>query len=110
MTGTSWERAYTELEAELAAPLQRALRSVRAPEMKWIRIGTGAALIVGGCLAFLPVLGIELLPIGLLLIAEDVPILREPAAALVLWALRLWRSSKAWCLSRFGGGPAAAAT
>lgn len=96
---TLLERAYTELETELAAPFRRALRAVRAPEMKWVRIGTGAAFIAGGCMAFLPVLGIELLPIGLLLVAEDVPVLREPAARLVLWVLQLWRSFKVWCQS-----------
>lgn len=98
---TLLERAYTELEAELAAPFRRALRAVRAPEMKWVRVATGTALIAGGCMAFLPVLGIELLPIGFLLVAQDVPLLQEPAARLVLWAVGLWRSFKAWCRSRF---------
>lgn len=104
---TLLERAYTELENELAAPLRRALRTVREPEMKWVRIATGTAFIAGGCLAFLPVLGIELVPIGLLLVAEDIPLLREPAARVMLWALELWRTVKAWCLSWFGGNTAA---
>jgi hypothetical protein len=34
--------------------------------------------ILGGLLWFLPVVGIEMLPVGLLLIAQDVPFLRTP--------------------------------
>ena len=42
-------------------------------------------LIIGGLLWFLPILGIEMLPIGLLLIAIDVPFLRGPAARMLGW-------------------------
>jgi hypothetical protein len=108
-TRTLLETAYIELETELSAALRRALRAVRSPEMKWVRIVTGTAFVAGGCMAFLPVLGIELLPIGLLLLAEDVPVLREPAARAVLWALQLWRSFKAWIRSWVPSDKAAAA-
>lgn len=47
-------------------------------------------------LAFLPVIGIELLPLGLLLIAEDVPFLRGPAARLMLWLEDRWRALRRW--------------
>lgn len=90
------ERAYAELEAELTAPLQRWFRAVRAPELKWVRISVGGACIAGGCLSFLPVLGLELFPIGFLLLAHDTPWLREPVARAVLWALDVWRSFRAW--------------
>ena len=90
------ERAYAELDAELPAPLQRLFRSVRAPELKWVRVSAGAACIAGGCLSFLPVLGLELFPIGFLLLAQDTPWLREPVARAVLWALEAWRSLRAW--------------
>jgi hypothetical protein len=33
-------------------------------------------LILGGLLSFLPILGIWMLPLGLLLLAEDLPVLR----------------------------------
>jgi hypothetical protein len=106
---TLLETAYTELEAELAAPFRRALRGVRSPEMKWVRRAVGAAFIAGGCMAFLPVLGLELLPIGLLLVAEDVPVLRDPTARAVLWMLQVWRSFKARLWSWASGDKAAAA-
>ena len=108
-TRTLLETAYTELEAELAGPLQRALRAVRSPEMKWVRRAAGAAFISGGVMAFLPVLGLELLPIGLLLVAEDIPLLRDPAARMMLWLLKRWRAFKVWLRSWVPGQTAAAA-
>jgi hypothetical protein len=37
----------------------------------------GLLLILGGLLSFLPILGIWMLPLGLLLLAEDLPVLRS---------------------------------
>ena len=34
-------------------------------------------MLLGGCLAILPVLGLWMLPLGLVLLAEDVPALRR---------------------------------
>jgi hypothetical protein len=45
-------------------------------------------LIVGGLLFFLPILVIEMLPVGLMLVAIDVPFLRGPVARMMDW---LWR-------------------
>jgi hypothetical protein len=52
--------------------------------------------IIGALLWFLPVLGIELLPIGLLLIAEDVPFLRKPVAKCLVWLERKWVALRDW--------------
>jgi hypothetical protein len=49
----------------------------------------GLALIAGGMFSFLPVLGIWMLPIGALLIGEDIP----PVRRATLWMVRklqLW--------------------
>jgi hypothetical protein len=35
----------------------------------------------------MPVVGLEWFPVGLLLLAQDVPFLRRPAAAMTLWAV-----------------------
>jgi hypothetical protein len=42
------------------------------------------------------VLGIEFLPLGLLLIADDVPFLRKPVGRAMLWLEREWLALKAW--------------
>ena len=48
--------------------------------------------IVASFFWFLPVIGVEFLPIGLLLIAQDVPFLRRPVARLMLWLEERWRA------------------
>ena len=56
----------------------------------WVRIPPAVGLIVGGTFSFLPVLGIWMLPVGLVLLAQDVPPLRTPIAKAIHWADRKW--------------------
>lgn len=49
-----------------------------------IRLPLGILCIIAGLLWFLPVVGLEYLPIGLLLIAQDVPFLRRPVGRAML--------------------------
>ena len=61
----------------------RVMRKVRAPEAATYRIPVGVALTVGGVFGFLPVLGFWMAPLGLAMLAQDVPVMRRPAARLV---------------------------
>jgi len=47
------------------------------PEAKWLRLPLGLALVAGGFLGFLPVLGFWMVPIGALLLGEDIPPVRR---------------------------------
>ena len=47
-------------------------------------------LVVGGFLSFLPVLGLWMLPLGLLLFAQDIPPLQKPLARMLGWIERKW--------------------
>ena len=58
------------------------------PSSRWIRIPSGALLVVGGVLSFLPVLGIWMLPLGFALLAEDVPALRALRSKIFDWIER----------------------
>lgn len=58
------------------------------PSNRWVRIPSGALLVVGGVLSFLPVLGIWMLPLGLALLAEDVPALRASRSKVFDWIAR----------------------
>ncbi|WP_369724684.1 hypothetical protein AB8Z38_10035 [Bradyrhizobium sp. LLZ17] len=58
------------------------------PSSRWVRIPSGALLVVGGVLSFLPVLGIWMLPLGLALLAEDVPALRSSRSKVFDWIER----------------------
>jgi hypothetical protein len=57
---------------------------------RWVRIPIALVFIVGGLFGFLPVLGFWMVPIGLLLLAVDVPFLRRPMIAFVLWLEDKW--------------------
>ncbi|MBP7001972.1 tryptophan synthase subunit beta [Amaricoccus sp.] len=76
--------------------LHRRMRLLRAP--------LGVLLVLGGVFSFLPVLGIWMLPLGLLLLAVDFPFLRPRVSAAVIRSRRrasLWRR---WLWSRSNSG------
>jgi hypothetical protein len=62
-----------------------ALRFVRQPSARWIRIPAGLLLTVGGVLWFLPIAGLWMLPIGLALLADDVRPLRSFRSRILDW-------------------------
>jgi hypothetical protein len=64
------------------------------PERIWLRVPMAVALLIGGVLSFLPVLGIWMLPLGLVLIARDVPFLRGPMARMLGWIEAKWPQQK----------------
>jgi hypothetical protein len=88
------DRAMDVLEREAPDRVSRAVRWLRSPASRWVRIPLGLLFIAGGLLWFLPVLGVELLPIGLLFIAQDVPFLKKPVGRGMLWLERKWLSRK----------------
>jgi len=58
----------------------RKLDRLRRPEAAWVRVPAGLALAGGGVLGFLPVLSVWMLPVGLALLAVDVPVMQDPLA------------------------------
>jgi hypothetical protein len=68
------------LQGHLPGWAGRNLHRLREPHMVWVRVPAGVALTAGGILSFLPVLGIWMLPLGLALLAVDVPTMRRPLA------------------------------
>jgi hypothetical protein len=84
-------RAFRELEQELPTKGARIVRKLRHPDARWIRIPVGLLLVAGSVFSVLPVLGIWMLPLGLLLLAYDVPFLRRPIGRFTIWATLKWR-------------------
>jgi uncharacterized membrane protein len=84
------EQAFDGLEQQTPERLSRVIRWLRDPKSRKIRIPLGILFILASFLWFLPVLGVEFFPIGLLLIAQDVPFLRRPVAKMMLWLERTW--------------------
>ena len=60
-----------QLSARLPPRLRSAFQWLLRPSSAWTRIPAGILLICGGLLGFLPILGLWMLPLGLLLLAED---------------------------------------
>ena len=73
----------------------RFVRWLREPGSGWVRIPLALLLVVGGIFSFLPILGLWMLPLGLLLIAQDVPCLQLPRANALGWIERKWMGRKA---------------
>ena len=67
---------------------------VRKPSSRILRIPLGILLILGGVFSFLPILGVWMLPLGLLLLALDLPILQGPMNSLILRGQRWWAKHK----------------
>jgi hypothetical protein len=51
---------------------------------------SGHLLVIGGLLSILPVLGIWMLPLGLVLLALGVALLRRPTVRMLIIGERLW--------------------
>src|SRR5690606_12368710 len=70
---------------------------LRQPASKFVRIPIGVLLVLGGIFSFLPILGIWMLPLGLLLLALDLAFLRTPIAGAILRGSRRfneWRRER----------------
>ena len=70
--------------------LQSGVRWARRPSSRWVRVPAGFFLIGASALGFLPVFGFWMLPLGLLLLAEDFPPARWAAVRLLDWIERRW--------------------
>lgn len=77
-----------ETIARLVPALRGPMTALRRDSYRLIRLPLAVLLIVGGIFSILPFLGIWMLPLGLLLLAIDLPFLRGPIAALLIRARR----------------------
>ncbi len=90
-------RLFDRLEKRIPSLAAGWLVRIRRPEARLIRIPLGILLVLGGIFSFLPVLGIWMLPLGLLLLALDLIFLQGPVNAAILRGSRKWTS---WQRSR----------
>ncbi len=52
-------------------------RRIPIPSSRKVRVSAGLALVGGGMLGFLPVLGFWMLPLGVVLLSVDIPMIRR---------------------------------
>jgi hypothetical protein len=58
------------------------------PRTRLARVGVGVALIFGGLLGFLPVLGFWMLPLGFIVLSHDMPTVRRWRRRFAVWWTR----------------------
>ncbi len=95
------QEAYDGLESQVPDRVARMIRWLRNPKAKWVRLPLGILLIIGGFFGFLPILGIEMIPLGLLLVAQDIPFLQEPVGRAVIWLEVKWVHFRQWWQQRW---------
>lgn len=83
-----FERQFSRLQDKMPKTLRGWLYWLRQPYARLVRWPLGFLMVLGGIFSFLPVLGVWMLPLGLLLLAIDLPILQGPIAD---WLIRIGR-------------------
>ena len=84
------DRHFAWFEEQLPPRPAKFVAWLRKPSSIWVRIPLAILLILGGIFSILPVLGLWMLPVGLLLFAQDVPWLQPPLARMLGWIERKW--------------------
>ena len=67
---------------------------IRLPRSRVVRIALGVALLTGGMLFFLPVLGLWMLPLGVVILSGEFAAIRRWRRRLALWWGRRKRSGE----------------
>ena len=74
--------------------IRLAKRTIHLPENRAVRLGLGGALVVGGLFGFLPILGFWMIPLGFLVLAQDIPAVRRFNRRVSVKAKRWWTGAK----------------
>jgi len=83
-----FEEELDRLQRRLPVRAARMVHSVRQPSAVRIRAPVAGLLVVGGLFGFLPILGFWMVPLGLALLALDLPFLRPPLVCMLAWLNR----------------------
>ena len=84
------DRHFASFEGKLPKGPARFVGWLRKPSSRYVRIPLAILLILGGIFSILPVLGLWMLPLGLLLFAQDLPFLQKPTVRALGWIERKW--------------------
>jgi hypothetical protein len=84
------DRKIDQISDQLPESAGAFLRWLKTPSSRWVRIPLALLLILAGVVGFLPVLGFWMIPLGLLLLAQDVPFFQGPILRLLTWLERKW--------------------
>jgi hypothetical protein len=88
------------IESHLPAWSSRSLLWLRRPSNRSVRILVSALLVLGGIFSFFPVLGLWMLPLGLIVISQDLPFLQAPLVRAFQWVEARWEHWHRWRKNR----------
>jgi len=89
-TKAQLNRYFGMIDRRVPIRVSQAIRWLRKPSSFGVRVVVALLLILGGIFSFLPILGVWMLPLGLLLIAQDVPLLQKPLVRSLAWVEAKW--------------------
>jgi hypothetical protein len=84
--------------------LCRTVKWLREPDRFIARILVSLVLVVGGFFSFLPVLGLWMLPLGLIIISQDLTFLQRPLVRVFRWTEDKLRNLRGRFKKHDGGG------
>lgn len=91
VTAGDWDERVDRASRKLPERVRRMVQWLREPARFPVRLLAAILLILGGIFSILPVLGLWMLPLGLALLAQDVPALKVPMEKSARWIERTWR-------------------
>jgi hypothetical protein len=89
-TKAELNRYFEMIHRRVPTKVSNFIRWLRQPSSFTARIAVAVLFILGGIFSFLPVLGIWMLPLGLLLIAQDFHYLQKPLLTSLSWTEKHW--------------------
>jgi hypothetical protein len=89
------EEQVERLAARLPRRLAQFVRWLRRPSSRFVRMPAAILLILIGLVGVFPIVGLSLIPLGLVLVAQDIPALRPPIARMLAWIERKFPENKA---------------
>jgi hypothetical protein len=93
-------RYFAMIDRRVPTKVSQFIQWLRKPSSFAVRLVVAFLLIVGGFFSFLPILGLWMLPLGLLFIAQDVPLLQKPVVKALTWVEARWQLLKVKWRSR----------
>ena len=89
-TKAELNRYFEMIHRRVPIRVSQFIRWLRKPSSFAVRLVVALLLILGGIFSFLPVVGLWMLPLGLLFIAQDVPLLQKPLVCALGWVEAKW--------------------
>lgn len=93
-TKAELNRYFEMINRRVPRRVAQSIKWLRKPSSFAVRLIVAIALILGGIFSFLPVLGLWMLPLGLLFISQDLPFLQKPLITALAWMETKWKLLK----------------